>query len=59
MDTKWKILNAQPEAHNLEKSSVHFNLFLQLQPMDILPLQIFSNGVINQQDAIISFYWSF
>jgi len=30
--------NAQPEANNSENSCVHFNLFLQLQPMDIMPL---------------------
>jgi hypothetical protein len=30
--------NAQPEANNLENSWVHFNLFLQLQLMDIMPL---------------------
>jgi len=30
--------NAQTEANNLERNSMHFNIFLQLQPLDIMPL---------------------
>jgi hypothetical protein len=32
------MMNAQTEANNLWKNSVHFNLLLQLQPLDTMAL---------------------